>query len=169
VAWTESSSEDRVSFSYDGPGREVVTTSYASGGQPATFTTFGILTILSVSLARYNPMLAVGATMLCCAGMAWASRRSRYRTKRATEDFFVVTISSSAIVVTSVQGLNRSISIEHVMGFMGDHLLRVTMRDGSQQVLPTGKESSYAELANAMNVALRRIQAQHAGYRGPLV
>ncbi|HEX4513475.1 MAG TPA: hypothetical protein VH054_08065, partial [Polyangiaceae bacterium] len=93
----------------------------------------------------------------------------RYRTKRATEDFFVVTISSSAIVVTSVQGLNRSISIEHVMGFMGDHLLRVTMRDGSQQVLPTGKESSYAELANAMNVALRRIQAQHAGYRGPLV
>jgi hypothetical protein len=55
------------------------------------------------------------------------------------------------------------------MGFMGDHLLRVTMRDGSQQVLPTGKESSYAELANAMNVALRRIQAQHAGYRGPLV
>jgi hypothetical protein len=169
VAWTESSSEDRVSFSYDGPGREVVEVSYARGGQLASFVTFGILVILSVSLARYNPLVSVAATMLCCAGMAWASRRSRVRTKRATSDHFVVTISSGAIVVTSIQGMNRSISIEHVMGFAGDTLLRVTMRDSSQQILPIGNETSYAELADAMNVALRRIQAQHAGYRGPLV
>jgi hypothetical protein len=91
------------------------------------------------------------------------------KTKRSTEDHFVVTISSGAIVVTSIQGTNQQIAIEHVMGFVGDRFLRVAMRDGSQQVLPVGKESSYAELADAMNVALRRIQAQHAGYRGPIV
>lgn len=158
-----------MSFSYDGPGRDVVEVSYARGGQLASFITFGILVLLSVSLARFDPLLSIIATMLCCGGMLWASRRSRIRTKRTTEDHFVVTISSSSIVVTSIQGMNRQISIEHVMSFVGDRLLRVAMRDGSQQVLPVGKESSYAELADAMNVALRRIQAQHAGYRGPLV
>jgi hypothetical protein len=169
VAWTESSSEDRVSFSYDGPGRELVEVSYARGGQLASFVIFGIMLLLSVSLARFDPLIAVVATMLCCAGMVWSSRKSRVRTKRTTVDHFVITISASAIVVTSIQGMNRSISIEHVMGFAGDHLLRVTMRDGAQQLLPIGKDTSYTELADAMNVALRRIQAQHAGYRGPLV
>jgi hypothetical protein len=169
VAWTESSSEDRVSFSYDGPGRDVVEVSYGRGGHLLTFIAFGILLLLSVSLARFDPLLSVATTMMCSVGMFWSSRRSRVRTRRATEDHFVVTISSSSIVLTSIQGMSRQISLEHVMGFSGDRLLRITMRDGSQQVLPVGKETSYAELADAMNVALRRIQAQHAGYRGPLV
>ena len=158
-----------MTFSYDGPGRDVVEVSYSRGGQLASFATFGILIVLSASLTRYNPLLAVAAMTLCCVGAIWSSRRSRIKTKRATEDLFVVTISSSAIVLTSIQGMNRRISLEHVMGFAGDTLLRVTMRDGSQQVLPVGKETDYAELADAMNVALRRIQAHHAGYRGPLV
>jgi hypothetical protein len=167
VAWTESSSEDRVTFSYDGPGRDVVDVSYTHGGQLVRFAIFGILIVLSASLTRFNPLLAMLAMMFCFAGVVWSSRRSRMKTKRATEDLFVITISSSAILITSVQGMNRRISLEHVMSFGGDQLLRVAMRDGSQQVLPVGKESSYAELAEAMNVALRRIQAQHAGYRGP--
>lgn len=158
-----------MSFSYDGPGRDVVEVSHVLGGQLASFVTFGILVLLSVSLARFDVLLSVAATMFCCAGMFWSSRRSRVKTKRATEDHFIVTISSTSIVVTSIQGMNRQISLEHVMGFAGDRLLRVAMRDGSQEILPIGKESSYAELADAMNVALRRIQAQHAGYRGPLV
>jgi hypothetical protein len=158
-----------VSFSYDGPGRDVVEVSYVHGGQLASFVAFGVFVLLSVSLARYDVLLSIVGTMLSCVGMFWASRRSRVKTMRATEDHFVVTISSGAIVVTSIQGMNRSISIEHVMGFVGDRFLRVAMRDGAQQVLPVGKETSYAELADAMNVALRRIQAQHAGYRGPLV
>jgi len=104
-------------------------------------------------------------------GMRKGSRQGdgRVKTTRTTDDHFVVTISSSAIVVTSIQGLNRRISIEHVSGFAGDQLLRVAMRDGSNQVLPIGKETRYEELAEAMNVALRRIQAERAGYRGPLV
>ena len=158
-----------MSFSYDGPGRDVVEVSYVLGGQLASFVTFGILVLLSVSLARFDVLLSVASTMLCCVGMVWSSRKSRVKTKRATEDHFIVTISSSSIVVTSIQGMNRQISLEHVMGFVGDRVLRVAMRDGSQEVLPIGKESNYAELAEAMNVALRRIQAQHAGYRGPLV
>jgi len=169
VAWTESSSEDRVSFSYDGPGRDVVEVSYAHSGQLASFVTFGILVLLAVSLGRYSLLLSLVATMLCFVGMIWSSRRSRLKTKRATEDHFVVTISSSSIVVTSIQGTNRQISLEHVMSFVGDRVLRVAMRDGSQEVLPVGRETSYGELADAMNAALRRIQAQHAGYRGPLV
>jgi hypothetical protein len=168
MAWSESSSEDRVSFSYDGPGREVVEVRYVRGGQVAGFVAFGILLVLSVNLTRFSPLLAVVAMMMCCVGMVWSSRMSRVRTKRSTDDHFVVTISASAIVVTSIQGMNRVISIEHVMGFVGDQLLRVTMRDGSQQILPVGNETSYAEIADAMNVALRRIQAQHAGYRGPV-
>ena len=167
MAWTESSSEDRVSFSYDGPGRDVVEVSYARGGQLGTFVTFGVLLLLSVSLARFDILLSVSTTMIALAGMVWSSRMSRLKTKRTTEDHFVVTISSSSIVVTSIQGMNRQISLEHVMTFVGDRVLRVAMRDGSQQILPIGKETSYAELADAMNVALRRIQAQHAGYRGP--
>ena len=158
-----------MSFSYDGPGRDVVEVSYARGGQLASFATFGVLVLLSVSLARYDVLLSIAGTMLSCVGMFWSSRRARVKTKRTTEDHFVVTISASAIVVTSIQGMSRQISLEHVMGFVGDRLLRVAMRDGAQQILPVGNESSYAELADAMNVALRRIQAQHAGYRGPLV
>lgn len=158
-----------MSFSYDGPGRDVIEVSYVRGGQLGAFVTFGVLLLLSVSLARFDVLLSVAATMVCCAGMVWSSRMSRMKSKRATEDHFVVTISSGAIVVTSIQGMNRQISLEHVMSFVGDHVLRVVMRDGSQQVLPIGKETSYAELADAMNAALRRIQAQHAGYRGPLV
>jgi hypothetical protein len=167
VAWTESSSEDRVSFSYDGPGREVVEVSYARGGQLGSFLVFGVMVLASVSLARFDVLLSITGTMLSLAGMVWSSRMSRVKSKRTTEDHFVVAISSSAIVVTSIQGMNRRISLEHVMSFVGDHLLRVAMRDGSQQILPVGKETSYAELADAMNVALRRIQAQYAGYRGP--
>lgn len=169
MAWTESSSEDRVSFSYDGPGRDVVEVSYVRGGQLGSFITFGVLLLLSVSLARFDILLSVAATMVCCAGMVWSSRMSRTKTKRTTEDHFVITISSRSIVVTSIQGMNRQISLDHVMSFVGDRFLRVAMRDGSHQVLPIGKETSYVELADAMNVALRRIQAQHAGYRGPMV
>lgn len=169
MAWTESSLEDRVSFSYDGPGRDVVEVSYPRAGRLVGFVAFGILLVLSVSLTRFDPLLAVVAMMVCCIGMFWSSRRSRVRTKRTTDDHFVVTISASAIVVTSIQGMNRTISLEHVMGFVGDTLLRITMRDGSQQALPIGKDTNYAELAHAMNAALRRIQAQRAGYRGPLV
>jgi hypothetical protein len=167
VAWTESSYEDRVSFSYDGPGRDVVEVSYARGGHLGVFVAFGVLVLLSVSLARFDVLLSVVATMLCCMGMFLASRRSRVKTKRATEDHFVITISAKAIVVTSIQGMSRQISLEHVASFVGDRFLRVAMRDGAHQVLPEGKETSYAELADAMNVALRRIQAQHSGYRGP--
>jgi hypothetical protein len=167
VAWTESSSEDRVSFSYDGPGRDVVDVSYARGGELGSFVAFGILVLLAVSLARYSLLVSFVTTMLCFVGMLWASRRSRMKTKRSTEDHFVITISSRTVLVTSIQGTNRSISLEHVMSFVGDRVLRVAMRDGSQQVLPIGKETNYAELADAMNIALRRIQAQHAGYRGP--
>ena len=169
MAWTESTSEGRASFSYDGPGRDVVEVSYARGGHLAMFVTFGVFVLLSVSLARYDVRVSIVATMLCCGGMLLASRRSRMKTTRATEDHFVVTISSSAVVVTSIQGMNRRISLEHVAGFAGDRFLRVAMRDGSNQVLPVGKETTYAEIADAMNVALRRIQAEHAGYRGPLV
>jgi hypothetical protein len=169
VAWTESSCEGRVSFSYDGPGRDVVEVSYLRGGQLQRLVAFGILVILSAGLARFNPLLAALAMMLSCAAMIWASRMSRVRTKRTTEDLFVITISSRSIVITSVQGTNRQISLEHVMSFVGDQFLRVAMRDGSQQILPLARDTNYAELADAMNVALRRIQAEHAGYRGPLV
>jgi len=137
------------------------------GGQLASFVGFGVLVLLAVSLARFDVLLSIAATIVCCVGMLLASRRGRVKTTRTTEDHFVVTISSSAIVVTSIQGLNRRISIEHVSGFAGDQLLRVAMRDGSNQVLPIGKETRYEELAEAMNVALRRIQAERAGYRGP--
>ena len=99
MAWTESSSEDRVSFSYDGPGREVVEVSYARGGQLASFVVFGILVVLSVSLARFNLLIAVGAddALLRGHGVVLAPDRA-CSTKRASEDHFVVTISSSAIV-----------------------------------------------------------------------
>ena len=168
MAWTESSSEDRTSFSYDGPGRELVETTYGHSWL-SSYVVFGTLLVLSVGLARFQLLLSFGGMVLSCAGMVWASRSSRIRTKRVTRDHFVVTLSSSGVVVTSIQGMNRVIALEHVMGFTGDGILRVLLRDGAQQILPpAGDDMDYAALADAMNLALRRIHSQRAGYRGHL-